>query len=252
MRRRVDFVNILGREVFTLLAEPAEATNRLLIMSHGFRGSSIGPAREFFDLERLLVDDGIACLRFDQPCSGNSDGDFRDSSFDVWIDTITELARRQLDAGFRVAVLGQSMGGLATMVATSKPELRDRITAVILWAPGINDSAEFPGRDWLELPFPGASYVDEEGRRVRADFWREAHNAGFFGALDEFGGAIHLVFGEHDRFDPDGLRHHAIERVRARGHEVTVLPGQDHSIWDYDLAQGVYGLERDFLQKHLV
>lgn len=139
----------LGRQVFTILTEPDTPTARLLIMAQGFRGSSTGPAREFVDLERLLVEEGIACLRFDQPGSGNSDGDFRDSSFNVWIDTIAELARRYLDEGYRVALLGQSMGGTATLVATARPAVKDRVPAVILWAPGINDNDEFPERHFL-------------------------------------------------------------------------------------------------------
>jgi pimeloyl-ACP methyl ester carboxylesterase len=172
------------------------------------------------------------------------------------VDAIAELARRHLEAGRRVALLGQSMGGAATLVATSRTAIRDRVPAVILWSPGINDNAEFPERDFdeqpfLELPFPGAEYVDEAGQRVRGGFWREAYAAGFFAALDAFKGAIHMTFGEHDRFDPEGLRRHAIARVKARGHDVTALPGQDHSSWDYDVAQEVYALEREFLRQHL-
>jgi hypothetical protein len=143
------------------------------------------------------------------------------------------------------------MGGAATLVATSQGQVVDRIPAVILWSPGIGDNGEFPGQEFLELPFPGATYVDEAGQRVQADFWHEAHNAGFFAALDAFNGAIHMVLGEHDHFDPDGLRFHAIERFKGRDHSVTVLAGQDHSSWDYDVAQAVYGLERDFLRAHL-
>ena len=251
MKRRVEFTDVLGRSIFTVLTEPDEPTTRLLLMSHGFRGNSTGPAREFVDLERLLVEDGVACLRFDQPGSGNSDGDFRDSSFNVWVDTIAELARHYLEADYRVALLGQSMGGAATIVATSRSEVSDRIPAVILWSPGIGDSNEFPGKGLLELPFPGAEYVEEQGQRVRADFWREAQGAGVFAALDGFRGALHVVFGEHDRFDSDGLRFHAIDRIKARGHQVTTLPGQDHSSWDYDVAQGVYELERAFLSQYL-
>jgi pimeloyl-ACP methyl ester carboxylesterase len=241
---------VLGRQVFTILTEPDTPTTRLLIMAHGFRGSSTGPAREFVDLERLLVEDGIACLRFDQPGSGNSDGDFRDSSFNVWIDTIAELACRYRDEGCKVALLGQSMGGAATLVATSRPAIQSRLPAVILWSPGVNDSSEFPDRTFIESP--ETEYVDEGGQRVRSNFWRESHAAGFFGALDQFGGAIHVVFGEHDHFDPEGLRHHAIARIKARAHEVNILPGQDHSSWDYDVVQQVYELERAFLRKHLM
>lgn len=46
-------------------------------MSHGFRGSSDDPARQFVDFQRLLNKEGFSVLRFDQPNSGNSDGSKR-------------------------------------------------------------------------------------------------------------------------------------------------------------------------------
>jgi pimeloyl-ACP methyl ester carboxylesterase len=206
MRKRVEFVNILGREVFTILAEPDEATNQLLIMAHGFRGNSTGPARGFVDLERLLVADGIACLRFDQPGSGNSDGDFRESSFNLWVETIAELARRNLDAGRRVALLGQSMGASAAMIAAGRPKLRDRIPALVLWVPDPKEDLQHPDERYATLIGEVDGYVDEGGQRVRGAFWREAGRAGFYSALEAYPGAIHLVYGEDDVYVPPKTR----------------------------------------------
>jgi uncharacterized protein len=251
MERKVELTNVSGRQVFTILTEPDEPTGRLLIMAHGFRGHSTGPARTFVDLERLLIADGIACLRFDQPGSGNSEGDFYDSSFNAWVDTIAELARSHLQTGRKVALLGQSMGGSASIIATARQQILGGISAVILWAPGANDNFEYPDESYLELPFPDADYVEENGQRVGADYWRQAHQAGFYRALDGFDGAIHLVYGEHDQFDPDGLRSRVIDRVRAKGQPVTILAGQGHSSWDYALTQDVYRLEREFLKHSL-
>lgn len=251
MKRRVELVDLLGREVFTILTEPDHPTDRLLIMSHGFRGSSIGPAREFVDLERLLIDDGIACLRFDQPGSGNSDGDFRDSSFRVWIETIAAIARRYLDAGRRVALLGQSMGATATLVAAALELLRGRIPAVILWVPDPKENLEHADPAYTTLSGGVGGFVDEGGQRVRADFWREASRAGFFAALDAYEGAIHVVYGEDDVFVPPEVRADVVRRVQANGQLATVLPGQGHSSWDYDVAQDVYEMERRFLGHYL-
>jgi pimeloyl-ACP methyl ester carboxylesterase len=251
MKQRVEFADVLGRRVFTILTEPDEPTDRLLIMSHGFRGESTGPAREFVDLERLLVADSIACLRFDQPCSGNSEGDFRDSSFLAWIDTIVELAGRHLDAGYRVALLGQSMGASATMIAASREPLLGRIPVIVLWVPDPKENLHQADRGYATLIGETAGYVDEGGQRVRSDFWREANQAGFFSALEAYRGRIHLVYGEDDIFVPPELRAKVIAWVEAKGQTVTVLPGKDHSSWDYDVAQEVYGLERDFLRTHL-
>ncbi len=212
----------------------------------------MGPARAFVDLEARLIEDGISCLRFDQPGSGNSEGDFRDSSFIVWIDTIAELAKRYLHAGHQVALLGQSMGASASMIATTREQLRGRIPAIILWVPDPKEDLRHPEQRDTTITDEVSGFVDEGGQRVRADFWREASKAGFFSAMRDYTGKIHLVYGEDDIFVRPELREDVIARVKARGQNVTVLAGQGHSRWDYDVAQGVYESEADFLRRHLL
>lgn len=65
--RKTYFETINNKQVFCILTEPQTSQKRIIIMSHGFRGSSIGPARSFVDFEKLIVKDGFSLLRFDQP-----------------------------------------------------------------------------------------------------------------------------------------------------------------------------------------
>ncbi|MCK4860022.1 MAG: hypothetical protein KAS87_05645, partial [Candidatus Omnitrophica bacterium] len=67
MKNKVWFEKIDDKQVFCILSEPKQIQNKMVIMSHGFRGSSIGPARTFVDFARLLVKNGFSVLRFDQP-----------------------------------------------------------------------------------------------------------------------------------------------------------------------------------------
>src|SRR6058998_3591078 len=84
--KTVEFETIDGKKVFFILTEPALLQKKIVIMSHGFRGSSIGPARTFVDFEQRLLQEGFSVLRFDQPNSGNSEGEYINSSFNEWID----------------------------------------------------------------------------------------------------------------------------------------------------------------------
>ena len=110
------FETISNKQVFCILTETEPIQKKIVIMSHGFRGSSIGPARSFVDFEKLLVKEGFSVLRFDQPCGGNSEGDCLNSSFNEWVQTTSYFAQKYLDQDYQVVLLGQSMGATTTMV----------------------------------------------------------------------------------------------------------------------------------------
>src|SRR3989344_4690453 len=130
MNSQVSFETIKGKKVFQILTQPNSFEKKIVIMSHGFRGSSIGPARTFVDFENLLIKNGFSTLRFDQPCGGNSEGNYVDSSFNEWIETTTYFAKKYLDLGYKVALLGQSMGATITMIVAAKNELKDKISCI--------------------------------------------------------------------------------------------------------------------------
>ena len=210
-------------------------------MSHGFRGSSTGPARTFVDFARKLVTEGYSTLRFDQPNSANSEGDYVDSSFKEWVDTITFLSSKYLKEGYKVGLLGQSMGATATIIAANKRELFNKIPCVILWVPD-------PETDFKKDP----NQISEEGgQKYKNSFWQEAKEMDFFGCLDKYQGGIHLVYGENDHFVSQDLRNETIKRVQQKDQPVLILPGQEHSPWTFDSAQRVYKEEIEFLKKHL-
>ena len=237
----VFFETLNGKKVYCYLSEVKDS-KKLIIMSHGFRGSSVGPARTFVDFQRLLNKEGYSVLRFDQPNSGNSDGDYLETSFKEWIDTTTYFAKKYLDMGYKVALLGQSMGATTSMAATAREELKDKIPCVILWVPGVNEGDFSTNLDEV---------FEEDGQKYKARYWQEARDSDFLGCLDAYKGGIHLVYGDHDRYVPEKARNLVIEKVKAKGFEALVLKGQDHSPWEFDVAQEVYKKEIEFLKKYL-
>lgn len=239
MSRQVALETVGDTRVFTSLSEPEPSTRRVVIMSHGFRGDSTGPARTFVDFERLLLNDGFSCFRFDQPGSGNSEGDFRESSFDRWVDTICYFATHFLDRGYEVAMLGQSMGASATLIAAARPELMRRVPCLLLWVPDPKSDVRL---DEVES--------EEGGQRYSTRFWTEARDAEFFSALDRYPGGIHLVYGEHDQFVASDLRHRVVASVNARGSAILELAGEPHSPWTYESSQLVFSEERRFLANY--
>ncbi len=240
MNNKVSFETINGKQVFQVVSEVNSETKKIVIMSHGFRGGSVGPARTFVDFERLLIQNGFSCLRFDQPCSGNSEGEYIDSSFDEWVNTTTYFATKYLDLGYRVALLGQSMGATTTMVVAAQEQLRDHIPCILLWVP--DPKSTFSGE--------GSPIMEEGGQKYNEAFWFEAKNANFFKCMQSYQGGIHLVYGEKDRYISKDLVAQVIEETKKKQQPYMVLQGQDHSPWSYDIAQEVYHQQIAFLKNY--
>lgn len=240
MNSHVGFETINGKKVFNILTQSDSTAKNLVIMSHGFRGSSIGPARTFVDFESILTKNGFYTLRFDQPNSGNSEGNYVNSSFNEWVQTISYFAQKYLNLGYRVALLGQSMGASATMIAASSNELHEKIPCIMLWVPD-------PESDYVNQE---NEIGEESGQKYPETFWQEARDANFFDSLERYHAGIHLVYGEHDRYIQEELRNRVIERMQVKHQPFMVLPRQDHSPWDFDQAQRVYIEELNFLKEY--
>ena len=90
---KVYFEKINNKKIFCVSSEPKPSQKKIVIMNHGFRGSSIGPARTFVNFAKILNQKGISSLRFDQPNSGNSEGDYLNSSFNEWVNTTMYFAK---------------------------------------------------------------------------------------------------------------------------------------------------------------
>lgn len=211
-------------------------------MSHGFRGSSIGPARQFVDFEQVLTKNGYSVLRFDQPSCGNSDGDFLQSSFNEWVATIVYFADIYLKLGYQVALLGQSMGASATVIATHNPLIAGKIPCILLWVPDPKSNIE-------EL---SGHIYEEGGQKYDGKFWQEAKESNFFECLNSYNGAIHLAYGETDRYVDQELKNKTIAIVKDMGQKIMVLKRQDHSPWDYDLVQSVFEAELELLNQSVL
>jgi pimeloyl-ACP methyl ester carboxylesterase len=140
-------------------------SDRVVVFCHGFKGVKTGPSRLFVKAARMLAEHEISSLRFDQYGSGDSDGEFIDSSFLDWIATTEAIVDHYLAAGHRVALFGQSMGGAtAIAVAAENP----KIEGVVGWCAGASLGAPNGSPDDIE---------EEGGQLLRASYWHEAHDA---------------------------------------------------------------------------
>jgi pimeloyl-ACP methyl ester carboxylesterase len=230
------FQDVRGHRIAAVHHEPDPPSQRIVVMAHGFKSSKIGPSRYFVPLARSLAARGIAAFRFDQPGSGDSSGDFDDSSFAAWIDTIEHFARHFIDAGNEVALLGQSMGGAATLAAADR--LGSAIRGVALWSPGVMlefDASRTEG-EWTE----------EDGQRVRWDFWREAASVDTLAIARRMAVPLYAVFGTADDYiTGDEMR--AFAAAAPPHANVRIIEDLPHSAWPHDQRTQILRGTEEFL-----
>ena len=237
--QNIGFELVQNKKIFFISNELD--TKKIVILSHGFRGSNIGPAREFVEFEALLNLAGFSTLRFDQYGNGNSDGDHIDSSFNHWIEVISHFANMYLDRGYQVILLGQSMGATATMATAAKDIFKDRIPCILLWVPDPKQNIQVN---------PDQVY-EEAGQKYKGNFWLEAKNTKFYECLETYKGGIHLVYGEKDVYVAEDVRQTVIAKVEEKKQPFMILKGQGHSPWESAVAKRVYAAQLQFIQQHV-
>ena len=135
MMKHIEITNKTGKVLRGYLTLPEKFHGDLVLMYHGFTGNKTEHAGHFRNLSRLLVEEGIGSLRMDFSGNGESDGEFKDFTFD----TMMEEANLLLDYAKgivgvkRIILLGYSMGGaVAAMVAAKRYQEIDKM---VLWSP---------------------------------------------------------------------------------------------------------------------
>ena len=118
-----------GTMLAATIDRPDAPAQAYAIFAHCFAGSRHTPAAS--RISKRLTEHGIATLRFDFPGLGQSEGEFKDTSFTQNVDDIVAVAQ-WMDEHFTAPqlIMGHSLGGAATLQAATRPELKKMIKCV--------------------------------------------------------------------------------------------------------------------------
>jgi esterase/lipase len=220
----IKFIEVNKRKIASVINDAGN--KNIVIFCHGFRSSKIGPNRFFVKVARELEKQNISSLRFDQYGSGDSEGDFIDSRFDDWVKTTEEIINDYLSRGYKVSLLGQSMGGSSVLVVAS--HLGNKLQSVVVWVPD-------PSVDKLKIY---GKHMDEGGQRVDWDFWKQAHQANIVDCFKKIKAPTYVVFCDNDEY-VSAENQQALISVAQPHQKIKILKGHTHSSWAYDQASKV-------------
>lgn len=147
----VSFPNA-GKQLFGVLLTPSKPKTRkypCVVLAHGFTGEKTEHHKIFVLCARLLAENGIASFRFDFRFSGDSEGDFEDTTISSQISDFKRAlqyasSHSKIDKK-RIGALGLSMGSVVAFEASLVNRL---VKSLCLWAT-IADPAKVFGT-WLE------------------------------------------------------------------------------------------------------
>ncbi len=231
------FITLHTRKIF-IIERLVPGSKNIVILCHGFRGSSTGPSRSFVRLASLLAEQGISSVRFDQYGSGNSEGDFKDSSFLDWISTTNAIADIYVQKGYVVALLGQSMGASNVLMTAA---LRSDIACVAAWVPD-------PSID--EHQRSNSGYQEEGGQLVRDEFWVEAHEARIEKHLTQITSPCYIISCTNDEY-VDAANRQILETNKNNNHTLVTKHGWLHSNWSFAQYEEVLSDTVSFICSHI-
>jgi hypothetical protein len=228
--------NFNGHRISTVFHNTGN--KNIVIFCHGYRGTNIGPNRFFVKTARQLAKQSISSLRFDQYGSGNSEGDFFDSSFTDWVETIKVIVQNYLKQGYKVSLFGQSMGG-AAVIAVGAEILN--LFAIVAWVPDPNVEDFIP---------PENGVIEENGQIVQARFWQEVHDVKITEKLALIKTPVYIVQCTNDEYVDEQNRNAIVKNAQPH-HKVDIFEGYLHSQWTYEQSKEIIDRSVNFIVNNM-
>ena len=227
MEKAFNFQDSAGRHVSGVLLSPASATDKVVILCHGFMGYKDSWTNRM--LSEQLARQHIATFRFDFFGHGQSAGDLKDLLLTTLIAQTESAIRQMRGHGFsHVGLLGSSFGGLvATLVAAKEPTL----AALALRCP----VGDFPallrqrfGRVAIELWRHLGRVPESAGPiPVRYAFFEDCLRHDVYRAAHQLRVPTTIVHGDQDDVIPVSQAQEVFAQIRAEK-AFHVIPGADH------------------------
>lgn len=226
----------------------------IVVIYHGFAGNKMGPHFALVKLSRMLEKYGIASVRFDFICSGESDGDFCNMTFtneiydaNVILDYVKTLDFIERS---RIAIFGYSMGGaIASVIAGDR---NDEINTLCLLAPAGN-IGEIVKKTFIGDKY--SNYIDNgciniEGFLLGKNFMEDIKSIDIFERAARYNKKSMIIHSTSDEVVPfDNSRKY--KDIYKENSELKVIKDANHTFDDNKWETEIINIITEYFNKKL-
>jgi len=197
MRKAIEIVNKQGNILRGYFDLPTNFFGELVIFFHGFTGNKTEHGGMFRDFSRMLSKEGYASLRMDFFGNGESDGEFKDFTYDTLVDdgyAIVEHVKRMENIN-TITLLGYSMGG--ALAAYLAPRLCNDIDKLLLWSPAGNLSKLIKTRYEVSLKKENGN-VDSPNFEISKEMYNSLFKYNWHSGIENYHKPVKIIHGQLD------------------------------------------------------
>ncbi|SJZ87967.1 alpha/beta hydrolase [Selenihalanaerobacter shriftii] len=226
-----------------------------VILCHGFKGNKIGPHRIFVKMARNLAENGIVAFRFDYRGSGDSFGDFKETTISGQVEDALEAVEliSQLDEvnSSQLGLLGLSLGGAVAACTAAKSQ---NIKALVLWSAVAEIQKVFLAqkpKDNALQTLDEQGYIDLDGSKLGKDFVNEINEINPLSRIKKYKNLLFLVHGSEDEVVPVENTEAYYDNSIAEECQKHIVAGADHTYNNSDWEEEVLNKTLQWLIENL-
>ncbi len=246
MQQKITFSNSRSLSLSGILHIPKKKTSKLVIIAHGFAANK--DRYRFIKLSNRLIDYNIAAFRFDFGGCGSSEN--RPITLDYQIDDLQSALKYVQSLGYyNLGVVGESLGGLTTLLA-----YQANMKALVLWAPVTKSKQPsiLRGNDLRQtLKDQGFIIYHKEGRKFKIpkQYFQERLNINQKQLLSHIHSPTLIIHGDKDNTIPLSHSQEAISLLPLQSNKLIVIHGANHTFDNY--LEKLISFSVSWFQKYL-
>lgn len=247
------FVKNMGERISTFIHVPDKTPAPAIIFSHGFTGNKIEAHRLFVRAARRASKEGFVAVRFDFRGSGESDGEFEDTTISSEVSDLNAIlnfiVEKKEVVKEKIGLVGLSLGGVVSIITASKNPI---VKAVCTWS----SPAYFkppPKSSFLgDLSQLEKGYLDlPSGYRIKRSFFEDAQKYDVLDSCAKISPRpLLIIHGSNDNIAP--IDHaQALYEEAGEPKKIVIIEGADHSFNRRDWEDKVIDLTIEWFKENL-